>query len=132
MSATLDAEKFSQYFNNAKIFHVRGRQFPVRLLATIEPQKDYIDSALTTILQIHLEHPKGDVLVFLTGQEDIESVQTLLESYSTQLPQDTDKLIICPLFAKYFQLILRLKFCLACQLLSRQIYLPKHQTDAEK
>jgi pre-mRNA-splicing factor ATP-dependent RNA helicase DHX16 len=33
-SATLDAEKFSQYFDNAPIFKVPGRRYPVDLFYT--------------------------------------------------------------------------------------------------
>lgn len=31
MSATLAAEEFSQYFNQAKVLYVQGRQFPVQV-----------------------------------------------------------------------------------------------------
>lgn len=67
MSATLDAEKFSAYFNDAKIVYISGRQHPVRLFHTIEPQTDYVNSCLVAIFQIHLEHKSGDILAFLTG-----------------------------------------------------------------
>jgi HrpA-like RNA helicase len=89
MSATLDAEKFSEYFNRyvilpimvlshpvltqflsirAQIMYVSGRLFPVKVYNTIEPQSDYLDAALVTIFQIHMRRPKGDILVFLTGK----------------------------------------------------------------
>lgn len=67
-SATLDMEKFAQYFNNAPIFMIPGRTFPVEVLYTREPETDYLDAALITVMQIHLTEPPGDILVFLTGQ----------------------------------------------------------------
>ena len=36
------------------------------------PCEDYVDSAVKQVLAIHLGHPVGDILVFMTGQEDIE------------------------------------------------------------
>lgn len=72
MSATLDAQKFQKYFNNAPLLAVPGRTFPVEIFYTPEPEKDYLEAALRTVLQIHLTSPPGDVLVFLTGEEEIE------------------------------------------------------------
>ena len=66
-SATLEAEKFSTYFNNCNIFTIPGRTFPVEILYANEPEDDYLDATLTTIMQIHLTEPSGDILVFLTG-----------------------------------------------------------------
>jgi len=99
MSATLDAEKFSEYFNRAQIMYVSGRLFPVKVYNTIEPQSDYLDAALVTIFQIHMRRPKGDILVFLTGQEEIETLTALLTEYAGQLPSSVQALLPCPLFA---------------------------------
>lgn len=71
-SATLDAEKFSGYFFNCNIFTIPGRTFPVEILYTKQPESDYLDAALITVLQIHLTEPEGDILLFLTGQEVID------------------------------------------------------------
>ncbi|KAH8552048.1 P-loop containing nucleoside triphosphate hydrolase protein [Umbelopsis sp. PMI_123] len=99
MSATLDAEKFSEYFNRAQIMYVSGRLFPVKVYNTIEPQSDYLDAALVTIFQVHMRRPKGDILVFLTGQEEIETLTALLTEYAGQLPSSVQALLPCPLFA---------------------------------
>ncbi|RKP34858.1 putative ATP-dependent RNA helicase DHX33-like protein [Dimargaris cristalligena] len=99
MSATLDAERFAKYFNNAEILYVEGRQFPVRVFNTLEPQPDYLDSALVTALQIHTEQGPGDVLVFLTGQEEIENLEKLLLEQRQRLPAEAQDLLVCPLFA---------------------------------
>ena len=66
-SATLDSVKFSTYFNSAPIFTIPGRTFPVDILYTREPETDYLDASLITVMQIHLTEPPGDILVFLTG-----------------------------------------------------------------
>ncbi|KAK4391805.1 putative pre-splicing factor ATP-dependent RNA helicase DEAH5 [Sesamum angolense] len=58
-SATLDAEKFSGYFFNCNIFTIPGRTFPVEILYTKQPESDYLDAALITVLQIHLTEPEG-------------------------------------------------------------------------
>lgn len=99
MSATLDAEKFSEFFNRAKILYISGRLYPVDTLFTTEPQADYIDAALVSIFQIHVNNPKGDILVFLPGQEAIESLTALVNDYASQLRPSQQKLLTCPLFA---------------------------------
>ena len=75
MSATLAAEEFSQYFNQAKVLYVQGRQFPVQVFYTAEPQADYLHAAVVSVLQLHQATGPGDILVFLTGREEIESMQ---------------------------------------------------------
>ena len=72
MSATLDAQKFQKYFNNAPLLAVPGRTHPVEIFYTPEPERDYVEAALRTVLQIHATEPEGDVLLFLTGEEEIE------------------------------------------------------------
>ena len=79
-SATLDAEKFSSYFMNCPIFTIPGRTFPVEVMYTKAPESDYMDASLITVMQIHLTEPEGDILLFLTGQEEIDAAcQTLFE-----------------------------------------------------
>jgi pre-mRNA-splicing factor ATP-dependent RNA helicase DHX16 len=67
-SATLDAEKFSEYFGNAPIFKFPGRRYPVDIFYTAQPEADYIEACVVTTLQIHVTQDDGDILVFLTGQ----------------------------------------------------------------
>lgn len=102
MSATLDPKRFESFFKNVGIYRVPGRMFPVKLLYTIEPVQDYIDTTILAIFQIHTD-PKnvqgGDILVFLTGQEEIEAVQKTLEEFGPQCPVGTPKMIVCPIFA---------------------------------
>lgn len=77
-SATLDSVKFSEYFYCAPIFTIPGRMFPVEILYTKEPETDYLDASLITVMQIHLTEPPGDILVFLTGQEEIDTACEIL------------------------------------------------------
>lgn len=72
MSATLEAEKFVQYFSGAPLIKVPGRLHPVEIFYTQEPERDYLEAAIRTVVQIHMSQPPGDVLVFLTGEEEIE------------------------------------------------------------
>uniref|UniRef100_A0A3B0MMM0 RNA helicase n=1 Tax=Theileria annulata TaxID=5874 RepID=A0A3B0MMM0_THEAN len=75
-SATLEAEKFALYFDNAPIFKIPGRRYPVQIYYTKAPEANYLDASIITILQIHLTQPiDGDILVFLPGQQEIEYIQ---------------------------------------------------------
>lgn len=99
-SATLDAEKFSNYFFNSSIFTIPGRTFPVEILYTKEPETDYVEAALITVLQIHLCEPPGDILLFLTGQEEIDTTcQTLHERMQRLESANPPPLIILPVYS---------------------------------
>ena len=54
MSATLDAGKFQNYFDNAPLMSVPGRTFPVEIFYTPEPERDYLEAAIRTVIQIHM------------------------------------------------------------------------------
>jgi len=99
-SATLDAEKFSKYFDDASIFMIPGRMFPVDIYYTKNPEADYVDASVVTVLQIHISQPlDGDVLVFLTGQEEIETAAEILTQRAQALGSRIPELIVCPIFA---------------------------------
>ncbi|PQQ14744.1 pre-mRNA-splicing factor ATP-dependent RNA helicase DEAH1-like [Prunus yedoensis var. nudiflora] len=98
-SATLDAKKFSEYFDFAPIFHFPGRRYPVDVVYTKEPQADYLDAAIVTALQIHVTEAPGDVLVFLTGQEEIEMAAEVLKHRTRGLGTKIGELVICPIYA---------------------------------
>ncbi|KAM6951416.1 ATP-dependent RNA helicase DHX8-like isoform 2-T2 [Aplochiton taeniatus] len=98
-SATLDAVKFSQYFFEAPIFTIPGRTFPVEVLYCKEPETDYLDASLITVMQIHLTEPPGDVLVFLTGQEEIDTACEILYDRMKSLGPDVPELIILPVYS---------------------------------
>ncbi|EYU27319.1 hypothetical protein ABFS82_10G087300 [Erythranthe guttata] len=98
-SATLDAEKFSGYFFNCNIFTIPGRTFPVEILYTKQPESDYLDASLITVLQIHLTEPEGDILLFLTGQEEIDYACQCLYERMKGLDKSVPELIILPVYS---------------------------------
>ncbi|GLT78690.1 hypothetical protein SLA2020_502180 [Shorea laevis] len=98
-SATLDAEKFSGYFFSCNIFTIPGRTFPVEIFYTKEPESDYLDTALLTVLQIHLNEPEGDILLFLTGKEEIDYACEYLKDYMRRLRENVPELIILPVYS---------------------------------
>ncbi|EXC33541.1 Putative pre-mRNA-splicing factor ATP-dependent RNA helicase DHX16 [Morus notabilis] len=98
-SATLDAEKFSDYFDSAPIFKIPGRRYPVEIHYTKAPEADYLDAAIVTALQIHVTQPPGDILVFLTGQEEIETAEEIMKHRIRGLGTKIAELIICPIYA---------------------------------
>ncbi|KAK0575323.1 hypothetical protein LWI29_037233 [Acer saccharum] len=98
-SATLDAEKLSNYFDFAPIFKIPGRRYPVEVHYTKVPESEYIDAAIVTVLQIHVTQAPGDILVFLTGQEEIETTKEILNQRIRGLGGKIPELIICPIYA---------------------------------
>ncbi|OTF83214.1 pre-mRNA-splicing factor ATP-dependent RNA helicase DHX16-like [Euroglyphus maynei] len=98
-SATLDAEKFSDFFDGAPVFRIPGRRFPVDIYYTKAPEADYIDACVVTILQIHITQKLGDILVFLPGQEEIEQCQELLQERVRRLGTRVKELLIRPIYA---------------------------------
>ncbi|KIK07287.1 hypothetical protein K443DRAFT_673549 [Laccaria amethystina LaAM-08-1] len=98
-SATLDAEKFSKYFFGCPIFTIPGRTYPVEVLYTKEPESDYLDASLITVMQIHLSEPPGDILLFLTGQEEIDTACEILFERMKALGPKVPELLILPIYS---------------------------------
>lgn len=75
------------HINNIRstIINVPGRQFPVKIMYSPQILDDYLDASLVAILQIHKSQPMGDVLVFLTGQEEIENLEKLIIEHARKL-----------------------------------------------
>lgn len=100
MSATLDAGKFQTYFDNCPLMSVPGRTFPVEIFYTPEPERDYLEAAVRTVIQIHLcEEIEGDILLFLTGQEEIEDACKRLRREISNMGSDAGDLICIPLYS---------------------------------
>ncbi|KAG6897767.1 hypothetical protein C0992_011436 [Termitomyces sp. T32_za158] len=98
-SATLNADEFSTYFDGAPAFYIPGRQFPVDIHYTPQPEANYLHAAITTVFQIHTTQPKGDILVFLTGQEEIEACHENIQETARALGNKIRELVICPIYA---------------------------------
>jgi len=98
-SATLDAEKFSDYFNHCPIFTIPGRLYPVNILYAKEPEQDYLDAALITVMQVHLSQPPGDILIFLTGKEEIDTACEILYDRMNSLGRGAPPLTVLPVYS---------------------------------
>ncbi|KAF6012731.1 hypothetical protein HII12_002253 [Brettanomyces bruxellensis] len=99
MSATLDADKFSAFFNKAPIFFIEGRLFHVDRYYLPHSVDDIIDSMVKSIIQVNQEQTKGDVLCFLPGQEDIDKVTSILHQIAPALPREAPMIVPLPLYA---------------------------------
>ncbi|KAJ5313515.1 uncharacterized protein N7443_000399 [Penicillium atrosanguineum] len=90
MSATLDAQKFQRYFMDAPLLAVPGRTHPVEVFYTPEPEQDYVEAAIRTVLQIHATEDEGDILVFLTGEEEIEDASRKIYMEAEEMVREAD------------------------------------------
>ena len=115
MSATLDAIKFQKYFGGinagkkqedlgpAPLFKVPGRTHPVEVFYTQEPEPDYVEAAIRTVLMIHRAEDEGDILLFLTGEEEIEDacrkIKLEADDLTNQDPSAVGPLTCIPLYS---------------------------------
>lgn len=98
-SATMNSKRFSEFYGGAPEFFIPGRTFPVDIQYSRSPCEDYVDSAVKQALAIHVSQGPGDILVFMTGQEDIEVTCELLDERLKQL-NDPPKLSILPIYSQ--------------------------------
>ncbi|ELP91429.1 ATP-dependent RNA helicase DHX8, putative [Entamoeba invadens IP1] len=98
-SATLEAEKFSEYFLKAPIVRIPGRTYPVTIEYLREPEMDYVYAGIEIILQIHMNEDPGDILFFLTGQEEIDNVCNAINAKSKTFSKNCPKLKALPIYA---------------------------------
>uniref|UniRef100_A0A914X0A8 RNA helicase n=1 Tax=Plectus sambesii TaxID=2011161 RepID=A0A914X0A8_9BILA len=106
-SATLDAEVFRDFFNlndtsdkskdTASIISVEGRMYPVHIFYSKSPSPDYVKGSVTAALNIHKTEPPGDILIFLTGQDEVEAVCQMLKDQSRGM-KNVDRLWILPMY----------------------------------
>lgn len=92
--------------SKATALFIKGRQFQVTITYTPSPVPDLLDAAYQKIMHIHSHSPlPGDILVFLTGQETVESLLNLVQSWSATIAKDAQlsrtlpKLLVLPLYA---------------------------------
>uniref|UniRef100_A0A4W3JJF1 Probable ATP-dependent RNA helicase DHX35 n=2 Tax=Callorhinchus milii TaxID=7868 RepID=A0A4W3JJF1_CALMI len=110
-SATLDAEKFRDFFNanetndsskdTCAILTVEGRTYPVDIFYSLSPAPDYVKATVDTVMKIHQNESEGDVLAFLTGQEEVENVVSMLVEQARALSRSGLKkhLRVLPMYA---------------------------------
>jgi len=115
-SATLQAEQFLNFFsddeqeqkhpaddsikaNMGRIVSIEGRMFPVDIHYSSSPVEDYIERAVQTVFEINSQESEGDILVFLTGREEIESCMEMVADRLPSLPAGSQALQPLPLYA---------------------------------
>lgn len=98
-SATMNAAKFASYFDDAPIFNIPGRRYPVDIYYTPQPESNYVAAMISTVFQIHTTQGRGDILVFLTGQDEIDSAEQQIGDIARKLGSRVKELIICPIYA---------------------------------
>ena len=106
-SATLDAENVRDFFNtnisgdpaqdDVAIVSVEGRMFPIDIFYLLDPVPDYVKATIETVRKIHRNEPAGDVLAFLTGQDDIHVVVRTLINDARQQPRDVMRMRVLPM-----------------------------------
>ncbi|CAH2066533.1 unnamed protein product, partial [Iphiclides podalirius] len=98
MSATMDVDSFRKYYDDCPVIYLEGRTHPVTIYHTKIKQDDYQYAVVCTIFQLHVSTPANhDFLVFLTGQEEIETVMSNIK----QVAKDAlgPPIMVCPLYA---------------------------------
>lgn len=92
-SATLDATAFLEFFSSppepidSRIVSLEGRAYPVQIAYLDQPTEDYVRKAAETVVSIHRQHGRGDILVFLTGREEIDRcLEELMDAISSLPP----------------------------------------------
>ncbi|KAI1980812.1 hypothetical protein LOZ53_005605 [Ophidiomyces ophidiicola] len=111
-SATLQAEEFLRFFSGdpvgsrtetvddvGKIVSLEGRMYPVDRLFLETPTEDYVERAFKTVCDIHTQEPKGDILLFLTGREEIDIAIQRISEYAATLDANAQQLLPLPLYA---------------------------------
>ena len=112
-SATLQAEDFLQFFsgeeitqngkgpenNLGRIISLEGRMYPVDTLFLEEPAEDYVEQAVKTVFDIHASEPGGDILLFLTGREEIDTALQMIADRAAALHPRAQSILSLPLYA---------------------------------
>ncbi|CAK7236254.1 DEAH-box RNA helicase prp16 [Sporothrix eucalyptigena] len=98
-SATMNSKRFSEFFGGAPEFIIPGRTFPVDVMFHRTPVEDYVDQSVQQVLAIHVSMGPGDILVFMTGQEDVEVTCELVRERLDAL-KDPPKLSILPMYSQ--------------------------------
>ncbi|XP_046974340.1 probable ATP-dependent RNA helicase DHX35 [Vanessa cardui] len=93
-SATMDADFLKEYFNindgkttkrsSSVIMSMVGRTYPIDIFYVEEPVPDYVKATVDTVIKIHENQPFGDILAFLTSQEEILTALDTLEQYAKE------------------------------------------------
>lgn len=94
-SATIETERFSEFFGGAPVIQVEGRTYPVDVL--YEPPPDDLDgpeAVAEAVANVTSLDPRGDILVFLPGEREIRETETAL------LSKNLRHTVVQPLYAR--------------------------------
>lgn len=107
-SATIDAEFFQRFYNvpgkhqpakdTACILSVEGRRHPVTIHHLQAPCADYVKETVATIMKIHRGDRPGDILAFVTGQEEVADAVALLREHTDADTSGKDDLLVLPMY----------------------------------
>jgi ATP-dependent RNA helicase DDX35 len=113
-SATLQAEEFLVFFSRSpndkdirdvsndrgvSIISIEGRTYPIDVLYLESPTEDYVEKAISTVFEIHTKEPGGDILIFLTGREEIDHAVEAISERAVNLPANGQSILVLPLYA---------------------------------
>ncbi|KAL3422523.1 helicase associated domain-containing protein [Phlyctema vagabunda] len=82
-----------------KIINLEGRMYPVDILYSAKPVEDYLEKAVETVFDVHTKEPDGDILVFLTGREEIDNAVQAISERAANLHPRSQALMPLPLYA---------------------------------
>ncbi|GAB2231354.1 hypothetical protein Droror1_Dr00010360 [Drosera rotundifolia] len=114
-SATIEARTMAAFFEPRKrhrsekeehepkkepaILSVEGRGFNVEVNYVEEPVSNYLQAVVSTVILINEQQPTGDVLVFLTGQDDIDAATQMLTEQAHDNGRKSSDLLVVPLYS---------------------------------
>mmetsp|Transcript_70055 Transcript_70055/g.194680 ORF Transcript_70055/g.194680 Transcript_70055/m.194680 type:complete len:713 (-) Transcript_70055:294-2432(-) len=98
LSAHMDVRKLRTHFDGAPVLTVPTRRFPVEILYTEQARKDYVKAAVDTVLHIHSHEGNGDILVFLTSEDEVESACLEIRTGLSRA-SDARELSVVPFYA---------------------------------
>lgn len=113
-SATLQAEEFLNFFSQTSnekepvdpisdqvgsIISLEGRAYPIDILYLDSPTEDYVEKAISTVFDIHTKELDGDILVFLTGREEIDNAVEAISERAAELQAGAQSILVMPLYA---------------------------------
>ncbi|KAJ4462024.1 putative Pre-mRNA-splicing factor ATP-dependent RNA helicase PRP16 [Paratrimastix pyriformis] len=88
------------FFGGVPIFYIPGRTFPVEVFFSRSCIEDFIEGAVKKALEIHLSKVPGDVLIFMTGQEDIECTAEAIRERLASLGTAVEPVEVLPIYAQ--------------------------------
>ncbi|MCJ1399022.1 hypothetical protein MMC11_002224 [Xylographa trunciseda] len=114
-SATLQAEQFLRFFSGdtvtaateggenrgkvCSIISLEGRMYPVDVMYLEEPAEDYVERAVKLVFDIHTSEADGDILLFLTGREEIDTAIQMISERAASLHPRAPSILALPMYA---------------------------------